>query len=240
MNRHIRAAAVAFGAILISASAAYAAPAGPSAETDPGFVPQTGQINPGQAPAPWSATRALPQDQQPDQDKARAALMAPDPVGVASLGEGAAPQQSGGGQITTGAVAEGGSAPSGTIGATAQEPSAPSGPIGSTVQTMPAKYSQRNDLLDHLPIMAWPLMLSQQQLQEVYRSVMAQQAQPIEGIDKLKPAASLSFEQANRLQPLPPDVAGIDGLQGLKYVRSKSSVLLVRPSTRIVVDEIKM
>jgi hypothetical protein len=33
-------------------------------------------------------------------------------------------------------------------------------------------------------------------------------------------------------------VAGIDGLQGLKYVKGNDKVLLVRPPNRFVVDEI--
>jgi hypothetical protein len=37
-----------------------------------------------------------------------------------------------------------------------------SGPIGATLQTMPAKFSQRNDVLDRLPTMAWPLPLTDQ------------------------------------------------------------------------------
>lgn len=62
-----------------------AAQAGEKAWTiDPGFVPDTGQINPGSAPKPWSD--APPQGQQPSQQEARAALMMPD-NGVSSAGE---------------------------------------------------------------------------------------------------------------------------------------------------------
>ena len=62
-----------------------AAQAGEKAWTiDPGFVPDTGQINPGSAPKPWSD--APSQGQQPSQQKARAALMMPD-SGVSSAGE---------------------------------------------------------------------------------------------------------------------------------------------------------
>jgi hypothetical protein len=45
-------------------------------QIDPGFVPDTGQINPGSSPKPWSD--APPQGQQPSQEEARAALMMPD------------------------------------------------------------------------------------------------------------------------------------------------------------------
>jgi hypothetical protein len=40
------------------------------------------------------------------------------------------------------------------------------------------------------------------------------------------------------MHPLPQAVAAIDGLQGLDYVKGKDKVLLVRPSTGIVVDEV--
>jgi hypothetical protein len=223
-HRNIRVVAVALGVAAIFISAAQAA--GPSVTTDPGFVPQTGQINPGSVSTPWSATPSLPQDQQPSQDKARAALMAPDSVGVPSLGKESAPEQNGGSQTTTGA------APATTA--------APPGPIGATLQTMPAKYSQRNDLLDHLPIMAWPLRLNQQQLQQIYQAVMAQNSQPAQGIDKLKPASALSFEQTRDMHQLPHELAGIDGLQGLEYVKGNGKVLLIKPSTGIVVDQITM
>jgi hypothetical protein len=240
MKRTRQAIGAAFVAVLLSTSAAYCGSDGPSATTDPGFVPQTGQINPGHAAAPWSAAKTLPQDEQPAQNEARAALMVSDPVGVVSLGAGGSPQQSSGeDSVTTGGVAAGGGAPN-TNGSPLQERSPPSGPIGSTIQTLPAKYSQRNDLLDHLPVMAWPLKLTPQQQQQIYQAAIAQQAQPVEGVDDIKPAASLSFEQANSLRALPPEVAGIKGLQGLKYVRGKNTVLLVQPSNRIVVDEVKM
>jgi hypothetical protein len=223
------AAATALAAALALSIAAAQAGSTPSSTTDPGFVPQTGQINPGDAPHPWSATAELPQDKQPPQEQARAALMMPDPVGVSSLGEAA---QASGNQTTTGAA----SSPSAQAGA----PAAPPGPIGATLQTMPAKFSQRNDLLDHLPVMAWPLRLNEQQRQQIYQAVMADKSQPVASADALKPAASLSYDQARDMHALPQALAGIDGLQGLRYVKGKDKVLLVRPSNGIVVDQIDM
>jgi len=44
--------------------------------------------------------------------------------------------------------------------------------------------------------------------------------------------------RASDMRPLPESLAAIDGLQGLKYVKGKDKVLLVRPSTGIVVDEV--
>jgi hypothetical protein len=42
------------------------------------------------------------------------------------------------------------------------------------------------------------------------------------------------------MHPLPQAVASIDGLQGLKCVKGKDKVFLVRPSSGIVVDEVTM
>jgi len=171
----------------------------------------------------------LPQDKQPPQEQARAALMMPDPVGVSALGGGAAPAANGA-QTTTGAGSP----------AAAATPAAPPGPIGATVQTMPAKYSQRNDLLDHLPVMAWPLQLDAQQRQQIYQSVMGDKSQPAANVDALKPAASLSYEQTGEMHPLPQALAGIEGLHGLSYVKAKDKIFLVRPANRIIIDEITM
>ena len=136
-------------------------------------------------------------------------------------------------QSTTGAASP---LPAAQTGAAA----APPGPIGATLQTMPAKFSQRNDLLDHLPMMAWPLRLNEQQRQQIYQTVMADKSQPAANADALKPAASLSYDQQRDMHPLPQALAGIDGLQGLRYVKGKDKVLLVRPSNGIVVDQITM
>jgi hypothetical protein len=220
MNTRHSIAAVA-AALAISAAAAQAGSV-PSSDTDPGFNPQSGQINPGDAPHPWSAGAALPQDKRPSQEQARAALLMPDPAGVSSLGEAPAQEN----QATTGAA----SPPA--------APVAPSGPIGSTLQTMPAKFSHRNDLLDHLPVMSWPLLLNEQQRQQIYQAVMADKSQPAADADSLKPATFLTFAQTRDVRPLPSSVSGIDGLGGLGYIKTKNKVLLVRPPTGIVVDQI--
>jgi hypothetical protein len=166
---------------------------------DPGFVPNTGQINLGHAAAPWRD--ALPQDQQPSEEEARAALMIPD----------------------DGAVSVGGP-----------------GPLGATMETMPEKFSQRNELLDHVPTTAWPLPLDKQQREQIYEAVMADNSQPAAGAAALKPGSFLTYAETRDEHPLPQAVAGIDGLQGLKYVKGKDKVLLVRAPNAIVVDEITM
>jgi hypothetical protein len=117
-------------------------------------------------------------------------------------------------------------------------PPASPNPIGASNQTMPATLSQRNDLLDHVPVMAWPLRLDAQQRQQIYQAVMADASKPVEGAKALKPAARVSFNQALEMRPLPQQVAQIDGLQGLQYIKAEDKVLLVRAPNRTVVDEI--
>ena len=165
-----------------------------SPPTTPGIVPDTGQINPGHAAQSWSAAPPLPQDQQPAQEDARAALMMPDD-GAPSAGQGTAPAQNSGDQATTGAVP--GSATTAAGAGTA-------GPIGATIQTMPAKFSRRNDLLDHMPMMAWPLRLSEQQRQQIYQAVMADKSAPAAGADALKPASALAFRATAGHASAPP------------------------------------
>jgi len=206
----------------VAGGAAYAGDT--PASIDPGFDPGTGQINPGTAPRVPSAAPALPAP--PSQQDARAALMMPDP-GLTSLGGAPAPAQ------TTGVSPSSGAAQGANV------PAPPPGPIGATMQTMPSKFSQRNDVLDRVPIKAWPLPLSDQQQKQIYQAVMADKSQPAAGADELKPAAALSADQAaNGMHPLPANLRGIDGLQKLYFVKGKKKVLLVEPSTRTVVDEI--
>ena len=239
--------------ILIAATVALAAAspifvatacaADPSADTQPGFVPDTGQINPGNAAQPWSNAPPLPHDQQPAQEEARAALMSPD-NGAPSAGQSAGqePVQGAaqGAAQATPPVPNGGGQPSGGNAPGAAPSAGPPGPIGATIQTMPAKFSHRNDVLDHMPVMAWPLALNAQQRQQIYQAVMADKLPPAADTAKLKPANALTFEQRRDMRPLPESLAAIDGLQGLKYVKGKDKVLLVRPSTGIVVDEVTM
>ena len=65
-------------------------------------------------------------------------------------------------------------------------------------------------------------------------------SRPIADATALKPGSLLSYEQTRDMHPLPQAVASIDGLQGLKFVKGKDKVFLVRPSSGIVVDEITM
>jgi len=201
--------------------------------TDPGFTPNSGQINPGveqQAPSQSSDIRNIPTPEE-----ARAALLTPaskEPstgdTPAATTGTGAPEKQ--GTQSTQGAN---------TAGAANEPP--PSGPIGSTGQTLPAKFSRRNDILDRVPIVAFPLPLTDEQRKQIYDAVMADTSQPVAGADALKPASELSPNQAlNGMHPLPEGVRGIDGVTRLHYLKAKGKVLLVEPATRTVVGQITL
>jgi hypothetical protein len=230
--------------------------------TDPGFKADTGQINPGATnPLPFESSKVT---DIPTPDEARRALLTPiskqPSVGnvpnvsrpdTQTFGGPSANQESknavGGpqGLTTSGTVPtpEGGKADAQPTspgpGSTASAEPAPSGPIGSFGETIPAKFSKRNDILDRVPIMAWPLPLTDQQRKQVYDAVMADQSQPVAGADALKPASELSTDQAlNGMRPLPDSVRNIEGLGKLQYIKANNKVLLVEPSTRTVVDQI--
>jgi len=134
--------------------------------TNPGFVPNTGQINSGttqQAPSQSAESAKIPTTEE-----ARRALMTPvskqpstGDMPSATTGTGGQQQQAG---QNTGGIAN--------------EPP-PTGPIGSFGQTIPAKFSKRNDTLDHVPIMAIPLPLTDQQRSQIFDAVMADNTRPV-------------------------------------------------------------
>ena len=210
--------------LLYSLGAAVFAQDEPRRPINPGLVPNTGQINTGAAPQPWSKSAEV--DNIPAPAEAWAALVQPI----------SRQPSAGGGATTTGT---GGQQPpaSGTINASSEPP--PSGPIGSFGQTIPAKYSKRNDILDHLPTMAIPLPLTQEQRKQIYDAVMAEKSQPVVGADALEPASELSPNQAlNGMRPLPESVRSIDGVSRLYYIKAKEKVLLIEPNVRTVVGQI--
>ena len=215
---------VAAAVLLYSLGAAVFAQDEPRRPLNPGLVPNTGQINTGAAPQPWSKSAEV--DNIPAPAEAWAALVQPI----------SRQPSAGGGATTTGT---GGQQPpaSGTINASNEPP--PSGPIGSFGQTIPAKFSKRNDILDHLPTMAIPLPLTQEQRKQIYDAVMAEKSQPVVGADALELASELSPNQAlNGMRPLPESVRGIDGVSRLYYIKAKDKVLLIEPNVRTVVGQI--
>ena len=237
--------------------------------TNPGFNPGTGQINPGpteqapsqsaqiiKIPTPEEARAAfimpgwkepslgqaltapsqgaeLPQDRNTNQASQNAAGGPPGigPEANRPGGGPTAPGQPNPGGSTTG------SATSSSSGSMASP--LPQGPIGSTGQTAPTKFSKRNEILDRVPIMAWPISLSDQERQQIYQAVMADKSQPAAKTDKLAPASELSTDQAlNGMHALPASLDDIAAVTGLKYVKAKDKVLLVQASTRTVVEQI--
>ena len=231
--------------------------------TDPGFNPGSGQINPGveqQAPSqsseiiniptPEESLRALmtPVSKQPSTGETPST---PRPEATTSVGskEHQESQNAAGGPpgLTTAGSAPGSNSAGSdrrstsaktTGSATSGEPP-PSGPIGSVGETIPAKFSERNDILDRTPIMALPLPLSDQQRRQIYNAVMAERSQPVAGADALKPASELSPNQAlNGMRQLPESVRGIDGLSRLYYIKARDKVLLIEPNVRTVVGQI--
>jgi hypothetical protein len=100
-------------------------------------------------------------------------------------------------------------------------------------QTVPAKFSERNDKIDKLPIMAMPLGLSDEQRRAILDSVK-QAGRPVQ-TTSAKPAEEL---------PIGVEVhdlgvaANIPEVANLKFVQTPDRVLLVAPSNRIVVGEI--
>ena len=180
---------------------------------DPGFVPNTGQINRGFDEKNPSSSQARP---IPTPEQVRAAIAAPDndqPI-------------------------PGAPAPGATTG-TASPVAPAAGPIGATGQTMPAKFSKRNDTLDRVPIMALPLRLSDQDRGRVYQAAMADKTPVAIDAAQLAPASELTSNQAlNEIHPLPARVRDMPALRRLGYIKTKTKVFLVEPDTRIVVDEI--
>lgn len=201
----------------------------PANSNNSGFDSATGQINSGEAMQLSSQSTDFATIPTPDE--ARAALMAPISK-QPSTGDASPAMTSG-----TGPKEPNGYAEPSNANASAGPP--PSGPIGSFGQTIPAKFSKRNDTLDHVPIMAWPLPLSDQQRKQIYDAVMAEKSQPVAGADALKPSSELSPAQAlSGMYPLPASVRGIDGVTRLYYVKSKNKVLLIDGETRTVVAQI--
>lgn len=213
-SRTILAATVAAGALLLIQPAQ----SQNNSNGNGAFNPSTGQINSGGDKAVPSSAPSAPILSQED---VRAALLMQDP-GTISLGEessvagNAQPETTGQG-ITSG---EG------------------PGPIGSTMQTKPAKFSHRNDTIDHSPTMAMPFPLKPEQRQQIFKAVMADDASAAPGNVNLKPADALPYALEVHQHPLPLSLSDMPILDKYDYVKSKDKVYLVTAQTSIVVDEL--
>jgi hypothetical protein len=222
--RFLMTTGVAAAVISYSLGAAVLAQDEPKSPINPGLVPNTGQINTGEAPHPWSSSTD-------------ARISTPEAAWAAII-EPISRQPSAGDPASTTTGAAGQQQPTpGMVGTSSEPP--PSGPIGSFGQTIPAKFSRRNDILDHVPTVAIPLPLTQEQRKQIYDAVMTEKAPAVAGADTLEPASELSPDQAlTGMRPLPASVRGIDGVSRLYYIKARDKVLLIEPNVRTVVGQI--
>ena len=101
--------------------------------------------------------------------------------------------------------------------------------------TTPAKFSPRNDALDHLPTMARGPALSDAQRKLIVDTVKAGTAVPA----RFAAAPAMILPLGADMQPWPQDVLGqIPDLRDTKYVSLADKILVVLPNSRIVVEEI--
>ena len=235
----------------------------PPAGAPPGANDQSGDGAKVTNRAPPSDTHAATNQPIPTPEEARAALSAPDsadpaigqvtlpPTGAAQTAksatgdapaENAKDQQAENNAQSTGNTGSGAeSAAKPTREETAKQAAfgtSPNKPIGSTTQTLPAKFSERNDVLGRVPTMAWPLQLNDQERGQVFEAVMAAKGDAID-LGKLKASDQLPAELAlNSMQPLPQQLAAQPVFNNIQAVKGKGKVLLVNPATRVVVDVI--
>lgn len=198
-------------AILLANSPAYSQDKAGSA--DQGFVPETGQINRGAAHQPPSATPTPP---IAEREEVRAALLMPDP-GTISVGE--QPNASGKSQPET----------TGKGITSVEQP----GPIGSTLQTKPAKFSHRNDAIDHTPSMGMPFKLDPKQRQQVFQAMMSDKTSATAETRDFNPADALPYSLVRDIHPLPESIRGMPSLRGLGYMKAKDKVYLVTEATAV-------
>ena len=101
-------------------------------------------------------------------------------------------------------------------------------------QTVPAKFSKRNDAIDHVPIMAIPVLaFSNEQKRSIIDAVRAVNA-PVQSTSA-KPAEELPIGVTVQDWPA---AASDPAFAKMKYVRAQDRILLVEPTNRIVIGEI--
>ena len=229
LHRHlVLATALAAGlAIVPLATGPASAEESATVPTDPGFKPDTGQLNPGATEQAYSKSADV--RKVPTPAESRAALRAPDDP-TSSLGsEPPQPQDNAAGTgETTGARSS------------ADLKQNRPGPIGATGQTMPAKFSQRNDILDRTPDHGLAAVTERSgPPADLSSGDGAQDSRLPKTPRRSRRRAELNVNQAlNEMHPMPANVSGINGVQALDYVKTKNKVFLVAPATRTVVDEI--
>jgi hypothetical protein len=110
-------------------------------------------------------------------------------------------------------------------------------PIGAGPETTPAKFNEDVAARDRIPIMARPLPLNDEQKQQIYDRVMNSEQIPVTQTTA-QPATILPG--AIELSELSPAIdEQIPAVRGYKYVKLQDRVLVVSPSNRVVVGEIR-
>ena len=101
-------------------------------------------------------------------------------------------------------------------------------------QTIPAKFSKRNDAIDHVPTMAMPaLAFSNEQKRSIIDAVHG--ANPPVQSTSAKPAEELPIGITVQDWPA---AASDPAFAKMKYVRAQDRILLVEPTNRVVIGEI--
>jgi len=88
------------------------------------------------------------------------------------------------------------------------------------MQTKPAKFSHRNDVIDHSPTMAMPFPLDAQKRQQIFKAVMADGASAPPGTLNLKPADALPYDVSAH-KHLPLRLGDMPDLSKVDYLKSK-------------------
>jgi hypothetical protein len=258
------AALIAFAALTGQVFAGQAAAQAPSADPPPMKAEDTPQTTPQAPPAerppremqqrvgpeeqvrqpeaqqPEAQPPAPQQAQQPTPPQAPASAQRPESPAGAPLGS--AQQQRDGHEATQTRSGIGGKQePSASTPARDDSPvlvdgrlNVPGAPVDS--QTVPAKFSEGNAALDKLPIMAFPLALSDEQKQKLVAAIRA--ASPDAAIEKINPKLTEELPVTVTLHEMP-ILANELGVGHYKYVRLPDRILLVTPANRIVAAEIK-
>jgi hypothetical protein len=110
---------------------------------------------------------------------------------------------------------------------------APGAPQGT--QDEPAKFSLKNAKLDNTPILAFPLMLTDEQKRAIYQKIGEGKAPASNANYRLSEAVPATLS----LQELPPDLAAsMPSVRDYKFLRMSDRVLVINPRASVVVGEI--
>jgi hypothetical protein len=102
--------------------------------------------------------------------------------------------------------------------------------------TTPSKVSQHNAQLDAIPLMARGPQLTDAQRKLIVERVMATGG----AAARVDAFPTVQLPAGIEMHPWPGDIAGeVPGIRDTKYVKLSDKVLVVRPESRIVVEEIR-